>query len=477
MWIENPGSTRMQTLSRRTFLESVGGGLYGSALLSLLQSEESSAAPSRNRQPSGGAPRAKSVIQLFMNGGPSQMDLFDPKPELKRQHGKPYFHKIAGEVEFPEAAGALMRSPFRFQQHGECGMWVSEVMPHLAQRVDDIAFIRSMHTTNLTHELALFKIHCGRMLPGLPSLGAWAAYGLGTENQDLPAYIVLDDPQGLPVNGIQSWQSGFLPPEHQGTRFRATGTPVLNLKREFSEPDAITQAERAFINEIDQRHRRQRAGQPRLAARIASYQLAARMQLATTDALDLQQESAHTQQLYGIGQKESDSYGRRCLIARRLVERGVRFVQLYVNGQIWDNHSQLTAGLESCCRRTDQPVAALLHDLKRRGLLDTTLVCWGGEMGRLPIAQLAGGGDGRDHNKNAFTLWMAGGGVKGGTVHGATDELGFASVEDRVSVPDWHATILHLLGLDHQELVFPRNGLDERLTGVFEPRVVHKILA
>lgn len=473
-----------QTTSRRSFLETVSGGLYGSALLSLLQSEQTPAAPQGELLQLTGegesrthhAPRAQAVIQLFMNGGPSQMDLFDPKPELDRQHGTPYFHKIAGEVEFPEAAGALMRSPFEFKQHGQCGMWVSEAMPHLAQCVDDIAFIRSMHTTNLTHELALFKIHCGRMLPGLPSLGAWVTYGLGTENEDLPAYVVLDDPQGLPVNAIQSWQSGFLPPEHQGTRFRANGTPILNLQREFSEPVTVTQAERAFINEIDERHRRQRSGQPRLAARIASYRLAARMQLAATDALDLGQEDIQTQAMYGIGQGESDSYGRRCLIARRLVERGVRFVQLYINGQIWDNHSNLKSGLESCCRRTDKPVAALLQDLKQRGLLDTTLVCWGGEMGRLPIAQLAAGGDGRDHNKNAFTLWMAGGGVKGGTVHGSTDDLGLAAVEDRVSVPDWHATILHLLGLDHEQLVFPRNGLEERLTGVFEPRVVREVL-
>ena len=475
----------MPTRSRRTFLETVSSGLYGSALLSLLQSEHTRAATPqqdqlaivRNERGLHHRPRAKSVVQLFMNGGPSQMDLFDPKPELERQHGKPYFHKIAGEVEFPEAAGALMRSPFKFKQHGQCGMWISEAMPQLAKCVDDIAFIRSMHTTNLTHELALFKIHCGRMLPGLPSLGAWTTYGLGTENQDLPAYVVLDDPQGLPVNGIQSWQSGFLPPEHQGTRFRASGTPVLHLQREFSEPDAITQAERAFLGEIDERHRRRRGGQPRLAARIASYRLAARMQLAATDALDLGQEGAQTQEKYGIGQGESDSYGRRCLIARRLVERGVRFVQIYVNGQIWDNHSNLKSGLESCCRRTDKPVAALLQDLKQRGLLDTTLVCWGGEMGRLPIAQLATGGDGRDHNKNAFTLWMAGGGVQGGSIHGTTDDLGFAAVEDRVSVPDWHATILHLLGMDHEQLVFPRNGLEERLTGVFEPRVVGEILA
>lgn len=482
----------IEAVSRRGFFQTVSGGLYGAALASLLSKELAAAAPeleapsSRRiydvlpRQPHN-RPKATSVIHLFMNGGPSQMDLFDPKPELEKNHGKPYFDKIAAEVEFPEAAGALMRSPFKFARHGRSGMWVSEALPRLAECVDDIAFIRSMYTSNLTHEPALFKMHFGRMLPGLPSLGAWVTYGLGTENQNLPAYVVMDDPLGLPVNGTQSWQSGFLPPLYQGTRFRATGSPVLNLKREFDEPDAITRAEREFIDVLGNIHRKQRVSQPRLEARIASYKLAARMQLSTSDALDLRTEDKKTLEMYGVGQGESDSYGRRCLIARRLVERGVRFVQLYINDQIWDNHSSLASGIRRCSRRTDKPVAALLKDLKRRGLLDTTLVLWGGEFGRLPIAQLPGNKDvrnaGRDHNKNAFCIWMAGGGVKGGTVHGATDELGFASVEDRVSVPDWHATILHLLGLEHEGLYFLRNGLRERLTGVFEPRVVEEILA
>jgi hypothetical protein len=354
-------------------------------------------------------------------------------------------------------------------------------MPHLATVVDEIAFIKGMFTTNLTHEPALFKIHSGQERPGLPSLGAWVTYGLGSENQNLPAYIVLDDPAGLPVNQTQSWQSGFLPPVYQGTRFRSTGAPVLNLQREYDEPDNITELERQLISRLDKVHRSKRKGQLELDARIASYELAARMQLATSDALDLSQESQETLDMYGIGDGASDSYGRRCLYARRLVERGVRFVQLFINFQIWDNHTGIAAGLKNCCDRTDQPVAALIRDLKQRGLLDDTLVVWGGEFGRLPIAQLPADKNeknaGRDHNKNAMVSFMAGGGIKGGISYGATDELGFAAVEDRVGVPDWHATILHLLGMHHEELFFERNGLKERLTSVNPARVVHEILA
>ena len=434
----------------------------------------------RPQKPHFEAP-AKSVIHLFMNGGPSQMDLFDPKEELQKSHGKSFFEKIAGEIETPTSAGAIMRSPYEFKRYGQSGMSVSEVMPQLATCVDDIAFLRSMFTTNLTHEPALFKIHSGRMVPGLPSMGSWITYGLGTENQNLPAYVVLDDPGGLPVNRSQSWQAGFLPPVYQGTRFRSTGSPVLNLKRGFAEPADITRLERDFLAGLDHKHRKIHAGHSQLDARIASYELAARMQLAAPDAIDLSTETEATREMYGIGEKETDSYGRRCLIARRLVERGVRFVQLYINFQIWDNHSNLENGLRDASRRTDKPIAGLIKDLKRRGLLDQTLIVWGGEFGRLPIAQLPGDKDyrraGRDHNKNAFCSWMAGGGVKGGTVYGATDELGLAAVEDRVSVPDFHATILHQLGLDHEELFFERNGLKEKFTATFEARVVNEILA
>jgi hypothetical protein len=360
-------------------------------------------------------------------------------------------------------------------------MWVSDALPHIATCVDDMALIRSMHTTNLTHEPALFKIHSGSEMPGLPSLGSWVAYGLGTENQNLPAYIVLDDPKGLPVNHTQSWQAGYLPPVYQGTRFRSTGSPVLNLERDFDEPPRATQLEGDLLSQLDRLHRDAHPLQPSLDARIASYELAARMQLAATDALDLTTESQRTLEMYGLGTDATDSYGRRCLYARRLVERGVRFVQLFIEFQIWDNHTGLEQGLKSACEKTDKPIAGLLKDLKQRGLLDETLVVWGGEFGRLPIAQLPGDKDekkaGRDHNKNAMVTWMAGGGVKGGVTFGATDDLGFAAAENKITVADWHATILHQLGIHYEDLYTLRNGLKERLTGVAEARVVHEILA
>jgi hypothetical protein len=480
MWIES-------TPDRRGFFSQFGAVLCSAALTELLGRDLYGAddTPGRAafdlkpRSPNL-PPRARAVIHLFMNGGPSQMDLFDPKPELEKRHGEDYFNKIAGEVEFPEAAGALMKSPFRFAQHGDSGMWVSDAMPHFAKQVDQVSLVRSLYSTNLTHEPALYKIQSGSEFTGRPTLGAWVSYGLGTVNRNLPAYVVLDDPLGLPVNGIDNWTSGYLPPLYQGTRFRATGAPVLDLKPGFDEPDAVTRIERDLIARLDRLHQNKRPERPQLAARIAAYELAARMQLAASDALDLSQETEATLALYGIDEQVTESYGRRCLIARRLVERGVRFVQLFINGQIWDNHNNLGTSLKEACDRTDKPVAGLLADLKQRGLLDETLVLWGGEMGRLPIAQLPGDKDpnkaGRDHNKNAICAWLAGGGIKQGFVLGATDELGFAAVEDRVSVEDWHATILHLLGLRHESLFIERNGLKERLTGVTHPRIVEELL-
>jgi hypothetical protein len=474
----------VQPLSRRGFFQTVSGVIPTAALASLLgrdlRAADTHPTDCKPRPPHFPA-KAKSVIHLFMQGGPSQMDLFDPKPTLDKHHGKPYADKIAGEVEFIKDAGALMRSPFKFARHGRCGAWVSEVMPHLAGVVDDLAFVRSMYTTNLTHEPAIYMIQTGKIAPGRPSVGAWVTYGLGSENQNLPAYVVLDDPAGLPVNGVENWQAGFLPPTFQGTRFRSTGSPVLNLKPDVERPAEVVQTERDLLAKLDQMHKLQRPYQPNLDARIASYELAARMQLAATDALDISKESRAVQEMYGVGRAPTDSYARRCLIARRLVERGVRFVQLCLNAQVWDNHTALAADLKSACDRTDQPVAALLRDLKQRGLFDSTLVVWGGEFGRLPIAQLPPDKNerraGRDHNKNAFCSWLAGGGVKGGTTYGATDDLGLTAVENRVSVPDWHATILHLLGLRYDELFIEMNGLKEKLTGVSEVHVVKGILA
>ncbi len=471
-------------LARRSFFAHAATGIQGAALMHLLGrdlfAEGHHSAPDLRPRAPHFPPKAKSVIQLFMNGGPSQMDLFDPKPELDKHHGEPYFNKIAGEVENVSDAGALMRSPFQFAQHGQCGMWVSDILPHIAKHVDELALIRSLHTTNITHEPALYLIQSGHMPSGYPTLGAWVTYGLGSECQNLPAYVVLDDPLGLPVNGVENWSAGFLSPLFQGTRFRSTGSPVLNLQPEAADPPEIASLQRDLLGRLDRLHQKQRPSQPNLDARIASYELAARMQMSATDALDLGQETKETQELYGIGREPTDSYGRRCLIARRLVERGVRFVQLYINAQIWDNHGAIATDLKAACDRTDLPIAGLLQDLKQRGLMDDTLIIWGGEFGRLPIAQMPPGSDakkaGRDHNKNAACTWMAGGGIKGGTTFGATDEFGFAAVENRVSVADWHATILHLLGLKHDELYVNEQGLKEKLTGVETARVVKEIL-
>ena len=482
--------TLAEHTSRRNFFSSVGHGLHGAALASmlsqdlfhrrLLANETSPQIRDLKPRPPQFEPQANAVIHLFMNGGPSQMDLFDPKPELDRLHGKSLLDKIAGEIEAPMGAGSVMRSPFKFAQHGQCGMWVSELLPEIAKHVDEITLIRSMHTSNLTHEPALFRIHSGREMPGLPSLGAWITYGLGSENQNLPAYVVLDDPQQLPVNGVQNWQAGFLPPQFQGTRFRSQGAPVLNLKPDFEQPKSIETLERDLIGRLDRIHQRQRASIRDLDARIASYELAARMQVAASDALDLSQETQATLAMYGIGEGPTDSYGRRCLIARRLIERGVRFVQLFISRQIWDNHSNIGVDLKNCCQSTDKPTAGLLADLKQRGLISKTLVMWGGEFGRLPIAQLGGDKDerkaGRDHNRNAMVTWMAGGGVKSGLTYGSTDEIGMSAVENKVDVSDWHATILHLLGLHHKELFLKRNGFEEKLTGVLEAKVVTDIL-
>ena len=315
----NPLFTRRGMISRRNFFQHSSGGVLGAALATTLAedlyAEEQKKLGRRiydlKPRPSHFAAPAKSVIHLFMNGGPSQMDLFDPKPDLDKQHGKSFFEKIAGEVESPGNAGALMKTPFKFAQHGQSGMWMSQLMPHLATCADDIALIRSMYTTNLTHEPALFKIHSGQELPGLPTLGAWVSYGLGTVNQSLPSYVVLADPGGLPVNRTQNWQAGFLPPVYQGTRFRASGSPVLDLKQEFEEPQSITALERNLIGQLDRLHQKQRSSRPELGARIASYELAARMQLAASNALDLSQETSDTLRNYGVGQSPTNSYGRR----------------------------------------------------------------------------------------------------------------------------------------------------------------------
>ncbi len=468
---------------RRHFFHRTADGILGMALAQLFVregwSEETPKTFDLSPKQGHHAATAKSVIHLFMNGGPSQMDLFDPKPALDQYAGKPF----PGDVEAignqsTDAIGSVMNSPFRFERHGKSGTWMSDALPYTAQVVDELCFLHSMWTDHPNHDNALYKIHSGQLFMGHPSLGSWVSYGLGSECDDLPAYVVLDDPRGLPKNGVRNWTAAYLPPLYQGTRFRTVGAPVLNLTPEYSQPSAVTQAARQLLERLDQQHRATRPGYLELDARIESYALAARMQISASDVLDLSNESARTHEQYGIGQKATDSYGRRCLLARRLVERGVRFVQIFLEDQPWDNHTNIEGTLRSACQRTDQPVAALINDLKQRGLLDSTLVVWGGEFGRTPTSQKVGNVfSGRDHNMQAFTSWIAGGGVRGGMSLGATDDFGHAVVENPVSVHDFHATILHSLGLDHQLLFFERNGLKERLTGIKEPRVVREIFA
>ena len=478
-----------QTIGRRDFFARTSEGLFGAALLHLLgepngrvraDETESTAPAAYDLQPKAPhhRPTATSVIQLFMNGGPSQMDLFDPKPVLNRMDGKPFPGNVE-EIGNQSTAnvGVMMGGQYGMRRHGESGLWMADVLPHTAKMADDLCMIHSMWTDHPNHDNALYKIHSGRLFMGYPTLGSWTVYGLGSENQNLPAYVVLNDPLGPPKNGARNWTSGFLPPTYQGTRFRPTGSPILNLKPQFQRPADVTRTSQELLEQLDDAHRRARPHQAELDARIETYRLAGQMQLTASEALDLTREDKRTLRMYGVDQEPTDSYARRCLLARRLVERGVRFVQIFMEEQPWDSHVDLASNHRGVCERTDQPVAALLADLKRRGLLDSTLVIWGGEFGRTPTSQKSGDVyTGRDHNMQAFTSWMAGGGVRGGTSYGLTDDFGHAVVENPVSVHDFHATVLHLLGLHHQKLHYERNGLEERLTGFEPPRVVHEIL-
>ena len=478
-------------VSRRDFFSRTRDGVFGAALTSLLcqdffgknalasDEEPPIKVHDLKPKPTHHPAKATSVIHLFMNGGPSQMDLFDPKPVLHRMDGKPFPGSKEEIGNFSTAeVGVMMGGQYGFDRHGESGLWMADVLPETAKQVDDICMINSMWTDHPNHDNALYKIQSGRLFMGYPTLGSWTTYGLGTENQNLPAYVVLTDPLGPPKNGTRNWTSGFLPPLYQGTPFRPTGSPILNLKPQYEQSASVTDAATRLLNQLDEIHRNERPHTPQLDARIASYGLAGRMQLTASEALDLSRETKQTHEDYGIGNETTDSYGKRCLLARRLVERGVRFVQIFLEEQPWDSHVDLGPNHRRICERTDRPVAALLKDLKQRGLLDSTLVIWGGEFGRTPTSQKTGDlYTGRDHNMQAFTSWMAGGGVKGGMAYGQTDDFGHAVVENPVSVHDFHATILHLLGLHHHKLFITRSGLEERLTGLHPPRVVEEILA
>jgi len=464
MWTEQSYS-----LNRRTFLRASAGGL-GSLALAQLLSLEGRATEKLPEPPSPLAPkpphfkpRAKSVICLFQHGGPSQMDLFDAKPELNKRDGEDHPGEL--EIHFDKKAGKLLKSPFGFRPAGQCGMELSELLPHTAGIADEITLIRSMKTDSVDHESALRIIHGGKFQAGRPTWGAWVIYGLGTERQDLPAYVVLSDPGGLPVDGIQNWTSGWLPALYQGTPIRSEGTPVFNLEQPADVPPPARGNQLKFLDAINRSHLAAHRNNPELAARIRNFEIAARMQTSVTEVLDLSKEPESIKRLYGLdhSNKATANYARRCLMARRLVEQGVRFVQIYLSGQPWDTHEKNAEKLRDLCVMTDQPSAALVLDLKQRGLLEETIVLWTGEFGRLPVSQ---GKDGRDHNRHGFSLWLAGGGFKKGYVHGATDDFGYRSVKDVVPVYDLHATLLQALGLDHRKLTYPHEGRDDSLTDV-----------
>ena len=465
---------RFETVSnRRDFLRQSGCGFGLMALADLLGADSLLAAPAKQGSLNPLAPRpthfpskAKSVIWLFMEGGPSAVDVFDPKPELTRRAGQ----KIDIDVFFGNP-GPLMKSPFSFKQYGQSGAWVCEHYPRIAGHVDDLAFIKSCHTESNNHVPALYQINTGIPRPGFPSAGAWITYGLGSESRNLPGYVVLGNNQGV-KGGNLNWSAGFLPTSYQGTLFRPQGVPLLNLTR----PEGVTRADQRaqidLMSQLNRHHLQGREAEADLLARIQSFELAYHMQQEATDLVDFSTEPDSVRQLYGVDQEPTKSFGKKCLMARRLVERGVRFVQVFSDGE-WDAHGNLTKNHTDHCQATDQPIHALLTDLKRRGLFEETLVIWGGEFGRMPVSQ---GGDGRDHNPHGFCMWMAGAGIRGGVSHGESDEIGFKAVTDRVSVNDLHATMLHLMGVDHERLTYLHNGRPFRLTDV-AGKVIEPILA
>ena len=477
--------------SRRRFLRRAGNGFGMLALAGLLEEQgllaKAGAADTANRllDPMAARsphfePKAKHVIWLFMNGGQSQVDTWDYKPELARRDGKDLEGFDAETGFFKEQVGPLMASPFKFRRHGESGTWASEIFPHLAGHVDDLAFLHGCFTETNNHAPALFQINTGMSRMGFPCVGSWVTYGLGTENRSLPGFVVMYDTlgRGLPKGHALNWGTGFLPSVYQGTALNAQGAPIDNLRRPGSMTDDRQRSQLDYLAAINGRFAEEHPAEAALSARIESFELAYRMQMAAPEALDFGGETAATRALYGLDDPSCEHFAKQCLMARRMVERGVRFVQIYSGGmeneRSWDGHSDIESNHRGFARETDQPIAALLTDLKARGLLDETLVICCGEFGRLPISQK--GSTGRDHNPHAFTTWMAGGGVKPGARHGATDEIGHRAVEGRVGVNDLHATILHLLGLDHERLTYRYNGRDFRLTDV-AGRVVEEILA
>jgi hypothetical protein len=427
------------------------------------------------------APRATAMIDLYQAGGPSQMDLFDPKPLLKKRDGE----KFGGKLDTDNQAGAtgtVFGSPWAFHRHGQCGMEISELLPHLGSIADDICLIRGMRFGTNAHDRGAYLAHTCGPAKGRPTIGSWVNYGLGSHNQGLPAYVALTAIEGLPLYNQENWSAGWLPAIYQGTQVRPEEPRILNLDPPPHLAGAGQRAQLELLRRLNEAHFAENPAERDLEARIASYALAARMQTSAKEAFDLSGEPDHIRRLYGLDDPETRDYAARCIIARRLVERGVRFVQLHHagNGHVdWDSHGSISRNLPRACRAVDRPSAALVIDLKQRGLLDTTIVRWGGEMGRLPTAEGTAGREswGRDHNGKAGAMWMAGGGFRGGLIHGATDEWGHEAVEGIVTAPDWHATVLRLFGLDHARLTYKRNNQSVTLTDGQPARVVRELIA
>jgi hypothetical protein len=464
--------------SRRHFLARAGGGFGLLALADLLHqtgcADFSLPNPADPLAPRPGhfPARAKAVIWLYMYGAPSGIDTFDPKPELTKRDGQ----RLPGKVDVLFGnPGPLMRSPFTFKHYGTCGAPVSELFPNVANHVDDLTFIRACTANSNNHAPAVLQMNTGVVRPGRPSAGAWVTYGLGSVNRNLPGYVVMHDYRSAPVGGAPNWGAGFLPAAYQGVTFRPGQRPLLYLERPSTLDASRQRAQLDLLRDLNERHRAAHPGEAELEGRIQSFELAYRMQTEAPDAVNLDGETETTRRMYGMDVATTEPFGARLLLARRLVERGVRFVQVYSGGTRanWDGHAGLELNHRQRCAETDKPIAGLLQDLKQRGLLKDTLVVWGAEFGRMPISQ---DGDGRDHNPNAFLMWMAGGGVKGGFSYGASDDLGYLPAENPVSVHDSHATLLHLMGLDHKRLTYEHDGRSMRLTDV-SGRVVHEILS
>ncbi|MFO1046230.1 MAG: DUF1501 domain-containing protein [Planctomycetaceae bacterium] len=474
-------TTAAMSVSRRSFLSQAGGGFGMVALASLLandcvgQAAENLAVADKNPAPHF-SPRVKRVIWLFMHGGPSHVDLFDPKPDLIRLAGQPLPESFGAVMTRRKVAeNPLLKPLMPFVRRGESGLEVSEFLPRIASHADDLCVIRSMHGDSVNHPQSVYQMNTGSILMGRPSVGSWVSYGLGTENQDLPAFVVLPDPGGGVKGGPPAWGCGYLPTNYQGVTMRPGPQPILHLRPQAQISPAQQRSTLDLIQQLNRDHLEARDQDDELSARLRAYELAYRMQSAAPALVDLSGETAETQSLYGLDQKETQDFGRRCLLARRMIERGVRFVQVYsgdTNG--WDAHSDVMKNHTQMCRATDQPVAALLTDIKRRGLWDDTLIIWGGEFGRMPMSEQ---GTGRDHNPWGYSVWLAGGGVKGGMAYGATDAVGLRAAENPVHIRNFHATLLHLLGLDPQSLSYLHNGLNERLIGPTDDvKVVKEIL-